>query len=58
MSMYLLGRDIRRTGMVLRPESQRTQVQQIQAELKRIGMPDDELCETTLALIKSARPIR
>jgi len=58
MSLYLLARDIRRTGAVLLPESQRTQVKLIQAELRRIGQPNDELCETTLALIKSARPIR
>ena len=58
MSIYLLGRDIRRTGAVLRPESQRTQVKLIQKELRRIGFPNDELCELTLGLIKSARPIR
>ncbi len=58
MSLYLLSRDIRRTGAVLLPESQRTQVKLMQAELKRIGNPNDDLCQSTLELIKTARPIR
>jgi hypothetical protein len=58
MSLWILERDITRTGQVIRPESQLTQVKLIREELARIGQPEPELCDRVSQAIQSAKPLR
>jgi hypothetical protein len=58
MSLWLLEKDIARTGQVIRPESQLTQVKLIRAELARIGQPESALCDRVSKAIQSAKPLR
>jgi hypothetical protein len=58
ISLWILERDIARTGQVIRPESQLTQVKLIREELARIGQPEPALCDRVTRAIQAAKPLR